>query len=260
MDIPMPQCASYALEMFSHGCLQSYVIGALVTDDRIQLLYFDGSITLVSEPLNFLQNPSLLIATFQAISGLRTSGWGYAPPFKRAPQLQHLCRKTHIFDGLEMQLSNGIVLRLGNTIFRQHGLIGHGTCVVRATYVNGGVGHLDQAWSGGLIVKLSWPAKSRIPEPDIIKMARERAATDEDRWVLNHLPNVLHTEDRYINQLSQALIDRLGDMYEWRVLRVMVQEELFPITEQKTAPALAHSFHELLKCMCSYQLPFHGGS
>ena len=35
----MLQCASYALEILSHGGLRSHVIGALVTNDSIELLY-----------------------------------------------------------------------------------------------------------------------------------------------------------------------------------------------------------------------------
>ena len=35
-DLSMLQCASYALEMLSHGGLRSHVIRALVTDDTIQ--------------------------------------------------------------------------------------------------------------------------------------------------------------------------------------------------------------------------------
>jgi len=53
-DLSMLQCASYALEMLSHGGLWSHVISALMTDDTIQLSYFDCSIILVSRPVNFL--------------------------------------------------------------------------------------------------------------------------------------------------------------------------------------------------------------
>jgi hypothetical protein len=53
-DLSMLQCASYALEVLSHGGLRSHVIGALVMDDTIQLLYFDRSIIIVSRPVNFL--------------------------------------------------------------------------------------------------------------------------------------------------------------------------------------------------------------
>jgi len=57
-DLSMLQCASYALEMLSHGGLRSHVISALVTDDTIQLLYYDCSIIIVSQPVNFLEDPS----------------------------------------------------------------------------------------------------------------------------------------------------------------------------------------------------------
>src|ERR1700729_3194903 len=77
---------------------------------------------------------------------------------------------TDIFDGLELTLSDGTRLVLGSTIYQQHGIIGRGTCVVRARRVektkNSGTD--DDAWDGPLIVKLSWPAKSKISENDII--------------------------------------------------------------------------------------------
>jgi hypothetical protein len=57
----MLQCASYALEMLSHGGLRSHVIGALVTDDTIQLLYFDRSIIIVLRSVNFLGDLSRLL-------------------------------------------------------------------------------------------------------------------------------------------------------------------------------------------------------
>jgi hypothetical protein len=104
-------------------------------------------------------------------------------------------------------------------------------------------------------VKLSWLAKSRILENSIIEKARNAADHNEHHWVLKHLPKVLHAEDRHVNLLSRALIDRMGDQYEERVLRIMVQEELFPITEQTAAVDLAQSFREIFKCMYSPSVP-----
>ena len=43
----MLQRASYALEMLSHGGLWSHVISALVTDDTIQLLYYNHSVIIL---------------------------------------------------------------------------------------------------------------------------------------------------------------------------------------------------------------------
>ena len=69
-------------------------------------------------------------------------------------------------------------------------------------------------------------------------------------WVLKHLPNVLHVEDQYVNLLSP--IDCMSAEYEDCVLRIMVQEELYPITEQTAAGDLAQSFCETFQCMYSF--------
>ena len=257
-DLSMLQCASYALEMLSHGGLRSHVISALVTDDTIQLLYYDRSIIIVSQPVNFLEDPSRFVAMLHAIANLTSSQLGYADVVKPAPLLDKPWRTTNIFAGLDLKLNDGTGLRLSSTIFHHHGIIGRGTCVVRAKRVEKGKygGTDDDAWDGPLIVKLSWPAKSRMSENDIIQKARNAANNDEHRWVLKHLPNVLHAEDRYVNLLSQALIDRMGAEYEDRVLRIMVQEELHPITERTAAVDLAQSFREIFKCRYSFSTDF----
>jgi hypothetical protein len=251
----MLQCASYALEILSHGGLRSHVIGALVTDDAIELLYYDRSIVIASEPLNFIKDQPRFIAFLQAVASLSLQQWGYAANvLKPPPLLDNPLQKTDIFDGLELNLRNGTRLRLGGTVFHQHGLIGRGTCVVQATCIEKENGVFGKAWNGQLIVKLSWPAKSRMSEQVIIEQARLKADNDKHRWVLKHLPNVLHAEDVHVNLLSQALIDRLGDAYEERILRIIVQEELFPFTERMTAPDLAESFREIFKCLYSHSV------
>ena len=249
IDQSMLQCASYALEMISHGGLRSHVIGALVTDDAIQLLYYDRSIFIKSEPLNFLEDPSSFVAMLRAMYNIPLSQLGHAnlitlPPFLEGPR-----RSQDIFGGLTLTLSDGTGLRLGSIIYLQHGIIGRGTCVVRGTYIDGSGAHCDDdSWIGSLVVKLSWPPKSRVSENDLIAKARNVADHPEHRWVLKHLPKVLHAEDRQIESLSPALIARMGEMYEERVLRIIVQEELYPITERTNAVDLAQSFREIFKC------------
>src|SRR6266436_874651 len=163
-DLSMLQCASYALEMLSHGSLRSHVISALVTDDSIQLLYYDRSIIIVSRPVNFLEDPSRFVAMLHAIANLTLPQLGYANVVKPVPLLDNPRQTTDIFDGLELKLSDGTRLLLGSPIFHQHGIIGRGTCVVRTKRVEKGkdCGTDDDAWDGPLIVKLSWPVKSRI--------------------------------------------------------------------------------------------------
>ena len=149
--------------------------------------------------------------------------WGYAANvLKPAPLLDNPLHRTDIFDGLELNLRNGTRLRLNSTMFHQHGLIGRG-CVVRATCIEKEMGSSGEAWNGQLIVKLSWPAMSRMSEQVIIEQARSNADNDEHRWVLKHLPKVLHAEDVHVNLLSRALLDRLSDAYEERIWVVPMQ-------------------------------------
>ena len=246
----MLQCASYALEILSHGGLRSHVIGASVTDGTIQLLYYDRSIILRSESLNFLENPSSFVAMLRAMCHhLPRSQLGHAnlvtpPSFLESPR-----RSNDIFDGLTLTLNDGAGLRLGSIIHLQHGIIGRGTCVVRAMYIDGTRAHCDDvSWAGPLVVKLSWPAKSTDSENDLIAKARTAADHADHCWVVKHLPNVLQAEDRQIESLSPALIARIGGAYKKRVLRIIVQEELYPIIERTNAVDLAQSFREVFKC------------
>jgi hypothetical protein len=245
----MVQCASYALEMMSHGGLRSHVIGALVTDGTIQLLYYDRSIIIASRPVEFLDDNTRFIAMLQAMSNSPLSRLGYADVIPPPTLLRNTPRTADIFVGLELELSNKTRLVLGSTIYHQHGIIGRGTCLVQAKCVSENEARCDDdSWAGSLVVKLSWPAKSRISENDLIAKARYVANQEQHRWVLKHLPKVLHAEDRHITSLSRALIDRMGDLYEERVLRIIVQDKLYPITERTTAVDLAQSFREIFKC------------
>jgi hypothetical protein len=187
----------------------------------------------------------------KAVADLSLQQWGFVKLLEPAPLLVNP-RQRDIFDGLELELNNGTRLKLEGKIFHQHGLIGRGTCVVRATCIKKGKGVKGETWNGQLIVKLSWPAKSRVSEQDILERAYEAADNDEHRWVLKHLPKILHAETVPVNMLSRAIIEIMGDKYEERELRILVQDILYPITDQKTAPDLAVSFREIFQCRCLY--------
>jgi hypothetical protein len=71
--------------MLSHGGLRSHVISGLVTDDTIQLLSYDHSIILVSQLVNFLEDPTCFIVMLQVIGNLSLLQLGYAAVLKPAP-------------------------------------------------------------------------------------------------------------------------------------------------------------------------------
>ena len=148
---------------------------------------------------------------------------------------------------------NGKALDLGTTVYHQHGLIGRGTWMVSAklqTANEQSQSSDSDAWDRGLIVKLSWSPKSRKSEDIIVNEARSYAKACGDLWVLDHLPNVLHVQDihRTTEEPVKGLIELLGDSYEPRVLRLLVLEELAPITDLATAPVLADAFRSIFKC------------
>ncbi|KAJ7162270.1 hypothetical protein C8R46DRAFT_1000256 [Mycena filopes] len=138
-----------------------------------------------------------------------------------------------------LDLHDGRVLNLGETIFQFHELIGRGTCVCRAI--------LEEE---DVVVKWTWPAKGRTAEATPVRTATDLATSSGDTWVLNHLPNILHAEQQdFEDEDSQCRSsDHLDDDVEPRVLRILVQEELFPITDLTIADEFSQAFYGIFKC------------
>ena len=264
VEDPMLQCASYALELLSNGGLRRHVIGALVSSADIELLYYDRSIVVVSERINFLHDHGRFFAMLHGMASLSRRQWGYEtilrPP--RPPMPRHLSSSpvsSHLFDGYTFRLNIGETLVLGQTIHHQHGLIGRGTCVVRAEAAKPTIAGQDDNLVSNLanrplILKISWAATTRARERELVGKAYSMATSaDEHRWVLDHLPNILHAEEIYNTDDSnqKGLLDLLGDKYEERELRIVVQEELFPITQLTTAADLAIALRGIFNCQLS---------
>lgn len=246
---PQTQCASYALELLSHGGIRSHVIAALVTDASIQLLYYDHSAIIVSHSINFVWDHPRFVAMLTPFKDFTLKDWGYPLPLNPIrPTLRAAPPEVNIYEGLTLDLANGCKLEFKATIHQQHGLIGRGTCVVAAKCIEKGPDIVDDGWDDEFIVKFSWPAKSRTAEDVIIKTITDAANNDEDREMLNHLPKVLYSEERDCCRLSEELIKFLGTGYERRVLRILVLEKLTPITERTTASDLAVSYREIVNC------------
>jgi hypothetical protein len=102
-----------------------------------------------------------------------------------------------------------------------------------------------------VILKWKWLAKTRTSETDLVKVATDWATASGDTWVLKHLPMILRAEQREFDADSPQLrlLKHFGKDYEIRVLRIVVQEGLRPITELTTAAELSEAFHGIFKCM-----------
>ncbi|KAJ7263487.1 hypothetical protein C8J57DRAFT_1719047 [Mycena rebaudengoi] len=57
-EAPRTQCTSFALELLTYGGLRSHAIGAFITNTSIELLYYDRTIIVKSEPFDFAQHPA----------------------------------------------------------------------------------------------------------------------------------------------------------------------------------------------------------
>ncbi|KAJ6568776.1 hypothetical protein B0H19DRAFT_1256492 [Mycena capillaripes] len=252
------ECTSYAIELLSDGDLCTHVVGALVTPISIQMLYYDCSIVMKSEPLFFTTATIPFITMLSRIVFLTCAKWGYSVALKEAPT-PFVGLSDGISDqnfvGKTLKLTNGWMLGLGATVFGAHRLIGHGTCVTYTQFVKDCVGpgktHLDMPrlsytetyailgkLSVGLhgqnvgkpvIVKWSWSLQTRTREATIIEAATTRVTEAGDTWVLDHLPIILHSQE-------VADTDSLHS------------EELKPIEDLKTAPELTEVIRGIFKC------------
>ncbi|KAJ7229865.1 hypothetical protein GGX14DRAFT_553369 [Mycena pura] len=150
---------------------------------------------------------------------------------------------THPFGGSVVKLNDGRSLIVGGTIFQSHGIIGRGTCVSQARME-------VEGREKDVIVKWSWPAKTRTPEANLVKIATELATASGDCWVLDHLPKILRAEEREFDENSPhwRLSELFWEHYRLRVLRIVLQERLYPITELTAAPKLSEAFHGIYKC------------
>ncbi|KAF8874969.1 hypothetical protein BD779DRAFT_1678453 [Infundibulicybe gibba] len=245
------QCASYALELLSHGGLRTHVIGALITDDQIELLYYDRSITMKSYALNFLDRPREFVAWIAGMACLDTVGWGLDPALPRVRRYEDvntICTVSQSLYENCMKLNLGWEVQIMHTIFSAHCIIGRATTVLLAKVTEAPT---DKArkWSGELVaVKLSNPTESRPSEVKIIKGARRHAKITNAGWVLNNLPRIVYHEDRIVGSSQRALFNCFPESYKLRVPRIMIMEQLFPVTDLTNATAVAPVYRDIVKC------------
>ncbi|KAF8512014.1 hypothetical protein BU17DRAFT_96662 [Hysterangium stoloniferum] len=255
---PYLQSASYALEMFSHGNLRNHVLGAVVTDFSIEILYYDRSVTVKSTPFYFVENPRRFVALLVAYAGLSDRQRGLetkiTPKFltpgirgnreARQPLIDFFAGQILEIPGFKIKF------KLQETIFRQHALIGRGTCVLRAVPSKPLPGQNNLVHKV-VIVKLGWLSVSRAPEAKIIDSAIRAASTSAHQWVKKHLPEVLHSHVYPPDKDGPhvKLIEHLNDpKYDKRELRLIVQGELFPITRLTKAEDVKRVFLDILEC------------
>ncbi|KAJ3811508.1 hypothetical protein F5876DRAFT_75756 [Lentinula aff. lateritia] len=143
-------------------------------------------------------------------------------------------------------------VQLQRIFFRPQGIIGRGTStiVVRVVCVCTHCVPNQCDWSGKkLVLKLSFPSVSRVPEQAFMDRCKEEAKGDH-AWVLNHLPDIYCSFDIPCGERSpQANFKKkFEDKCGMRFLRGSIQEELQPLSSLETALECAQVFYDIVQC------------
>ncbi|KAF8870339.1 hypothetical protein CPB85DRAFT_1400557 [Mucidula mucida] len=144
-------------------------------------------------------------------------------------------------------------VKLGRIIDQQTGLIGRCTYIVNA--------ESETRWPDmKLVVKITWSPTDRTSEATFVERIREEAAAQNADWVLDHVPNILHSQDferlpdevgcdlaAFLNDPSTRYADGRRFTYENRVLRVSVHEKLCKLSEVSSVVDYAQIFFDVLQ-------------
>ncbi len=256
------------MQILSSAGLRSHALVTLIDRDRLQLKYYDRSSIVVSQAIDIADEEERrsFVAMLIGCHRLSLRQRGILHEILEDPYIKSFGKmkeknSVNLFKGLKMKLQSAdgeeIVLTLGDIIHRQRGLIGRNTCVVLAS---------SPAWGKReLVVKISWPGVYRDSEKKLMDAARAKAkemtGKREKHWVLDHLPEILHSQDFRFDKedspqkrLMELLIeaeyaDEKTFIYEKRLLRITVSERLFPITDLTDVKDIAQVFFDIFRCL-----------
>ncbi|KAK7028556.1 other 1 protein kinase [Favolaschia claudopus] len=130
------------------------------------------------------------------------------------------------FDSCTLILSDGRSLDLADSISQS-------THNGQSVYVCRG----KLGWDG-IVVKWTW-SDARMHDLQVVESAANFARECGDNWVFDHLPNIMHYEER---------VTGTGARGEPRIMHLLVQEELYSIAELTTAGELGEAFLGLFNC------------
>ncbi|KAJ3984698.1 hypothetical protein F5890DRAFT_1553816 [Lentinula detonsa] len=145
-------------------------------------------------------------------------------------------------------------VRLERVIFRSNSIIGRGTIVIRVECACHNCPAPDRCdWKEKkLVLKMSFPSTSRIPDRMLMDRCKE-LAQGEHAWVLDHLPDIIWSFDIPFRDGSPQynFKKKYGGEFEMRVMRGVIFEELKPLSSLKTAKERAQVFYDIVQCELS---------
>ncbi|KAG7086790.1 hypothetical protein E1B28_002718 [Marasmius oreades] len=243
------ECAGYARHLFNRGGVRTHVIGALVTNNVLELLVYTRSGSCFTKPLKFIKNPSLFLSILLAFSRLTWSQWGFfdrlIPCTLSTPQLPGPNGETDLwmFKGCTLDVGEN-KCEVSDIRMFPRDLIGRGTWTIGMMAKSKEL--LGEGKVRKLILKISSAPTTREPEQFFLDKASTAANEDaKEKWVLNHLPEMIDSGDFEGTVSFEQLF---GEDYEKRTLRYLAVEELYPITDLTAPEELRLAFKDIVYC------------
>ena len=256
------QCAGYALEALSTGLLRTHVLGVLIEGNMFKMWYYDRSV-IATAAFHFMKDSLTLLKWFYVVSRLPAPGSDIFQTPAEEVSKENLTDKAagpHWGKFLDLDPKTMPKIVLYKTIYRQHGLIGRGTCVIEGGWkilpTTASLLEWAQSLEQRFVVKISSPAASRVSEKSFVDRAVKAASENEsDRRFLLSLPKIFY-ETTFENKCPN-LAGLFGDVYEVRVLRLNIQEPLSEIQSIVDPLELAQVYVDLVEglystCFCFY--------
>ncbi|KAJ3811507.1 hypothetical protein F5876DRAFT_39503 [Lentinula aff. lateritia] len=269
------QTGGYACDILSTGVLRSHVHIFLVDSTLVRGIFYDHSVVILSYPI-YISDQLIFAKMIKQLHALPPAGLGLIqnleapfmknpaslkygqtlPEFEKAegPPSNEIFQIKEIKEGCKFTFpyKNGTTrtVQLKRVLFRSRGIIGRGTIVVQVVCACTHCVPNQCDWSGKkLVLKLSFPSMTRVPEQAFMDRCKEKAR-GEHAWILNHLPHIYWTFDLPFDQRSpQANFkEKFRDKYEMRLLRGSIQEELQPLSSLETALECAQVFYDIVQC------------
>ncbi len=232
--------------MFAHGGFRDSVLGMYTKDANIQLIHYDRSAVIVSGPIIIDKSVEDLVCTLDVLAN---SKWGLCdiiPPLTNVPPPEdNRLPNLNLFLNVKLSVED-LQFTLRQTLFHQHGIIGRGSCVVKAT-VSSAPPHPIAREGTVCVVKLSWPPKTRASESDLIEEAHELAREEGSECISENLPTIYFTKDLQTTNTHDRLAKFFED-YERRVHRIVVMDELYPLSDLTKPAELEKVFRDIFKC------------
>ena len=267
---PAIQVCRYLLEMFSIPLLRSHATVCLVDRDRLQLYHANRSVILVSSAINFSNGDGLdkFIAVVIAFRRLSYGQNGILdtlvngnvdllksqniPPENKVIQKEN---KLELTTTTKTGSQETFTVTLGEVISRDPATIGRSTVVLKAT---------SDRWPRiNLVVKISCPGAGRVPEDEFLRTAVAAAEEPGGEWAAKHLPRIVWSGDvifgadstleSVASLFENAKFEGRDFEYERRALRIIIQEELFPLKSLQNARELGQAFVDTACSTCPSQ-------